>query len=92
MDLVLKDGTITFIGFPPSSTPYAFAVSVVMTPREVGNVAVPEAAMVTVESFCAVDGFVIVNENAYVVPAATVWLVYTVSVSVVPSLLITPFA
>ena len=92
MALVLNDCSITFIGFPPFVTPYTFAVSVVMTPREVGNAAVPEAAMVTVASFCAVDGFVIVHENEYVVPAATIWFVNTVSVRMVPSLLITPFA
>ena len=72
MALVLNDCSITFIGFPPFVTPYTFAVSVVMTPREVGNAAVPEAAMVTVASFCALDGLVIVNENAYCVPATTV--------------------
>ena len=67
-----KDGSITFIGFPPSVTPITFAVSVDMTPSEVANAAVPEAAMVTVAAFCPADGFVMVNENAYCVPAATV--------------------
>ena len=38
--------------------------------------------MVTVASFCALDGLVIVNENAYCVPATTVCPVCTVSVSV----------
>ena len=52
MALVLNACSIPFTGFPPFVTPYTFAVSVVMTPREVGNAAVPEAAMVTVASFC----------------------------------------
>jgi len=38
--------------------------------------------MTAVAAPCAIDGLVIVNENAYCVPAATVWFVCTVSVSV----------
>jgi hypothetical protein len=53
-----------------------------MAPLEVGNTAVPEAAMVTVVAFRSADGLVIVNENAYCVPASTVWAVWTVSVKV----------
>ena len=44
--------------------------------------AVPDASMVAEAAPCALDGFVIVNENAYCVPASTVWPVCTVSVSV----------
>jgi hypothetical protein len=38
--------------------------------------------MVTVVAFRSADGLVIVNENAYCVPASTVWAVWTVSVKV----------
>ena len=38
--------------------------------------------MTAVAAPCAIDGLVLVNENAYCVPAATVWFVCTVSVSV----------
>jgi len=53
-----------------------------MTPLEDGNVAVPEAAIVTAAASCAEDGFVIANEKMYSVPAAKVWPVKTVSVNV----------
>ena len=46
------------------------------------NDAVPEAAMLTAAAPCAADGFVIANENAYSIPAARVWAVWTASVSV----------
>ena len=46
------------------------------------NDAVPDAAITAEAAPCALDGLVIVNENAYCVPAATVCPVCTVSVSV----------
>jgi hypothetical protein len=71
---------ITFIGFPPSVT-YLLGMSVVMTPLEAGNVAVPEASILAAAASCAADGFVISNEKMYWIPAGTVWPVKTVSVN-----------
>jgi hypothetical protein len=73
-------GSATFRGLPPSVSPYTSAVSVVMAAD--ANGAVPDAAMLTVPASCALDGLVIVNENAYCVPASTVLPVCTVSLSV----------
>jgi hypothetical protein len=71
MSLMLNDGTITFIGFPPPETPYMSAISVVMGSNASGRV--PEAAMFTVTPFCAAEGFLTWKENMYSVLALTIW-------------------
>jgi len=78
--LTLNDGTTTFIGVPPSITPYMSAVSVVMV--TVVSDTVPDAAMFTVAPFCAAKGFVTWNENIYSADTTTVWPVCTVRVNV----------
>jgi len=80
IDLVLKTGTRTSKGFVPLATPYSGVPGFVIALDAME--ADPEAAMFTVGDVVVAAGFVILNPNVYVVPAARLPPLFTVKVSV----------